>query len=441
MALELLFVVLLIVGNGLFAMSELAVVSARKARLQRQAASGIRGAQAALDLARAPAPFLSTVQIGITLVGILAGAFGGATLAEKISAGVARVPLVAPYREAIGLGVVVVMITYLSVVIGELVPKRLALLNPERIAAAVAGPMRALTRMAHPLVRILTASSDLALRLFGVRAEAEEPITPEEVRILIEQGARAGVFETVEKEIVDRVLRLGSERVAALMTPRTSIVWLDVEQAVDSIRETIASSRLSRFPVAQGTLDNVVGLVLAKDLLARLLEGLPFDLKAALREPLFVPETMGALEVLEHFKRSSEHIALVIDEHGGVSGLVTHHDLLEAVLGAIAEQPMQLQDGEAVQREDGSWLIGGMLPLGEFKEKLGIPRLPGEERGDVHTMGGFAMLELGRIPSAGEHFEAAGMRFEVVDMDGRRVDKLLVSRLPQPPAEPEEEDI
>jgi len=293
--------------------------------------------------------------------------------------------------------------------------------------------MRLLTRLAHPVVHFLSASTALVLRALGVRASAEAPVTHEEVRILIEQGARAGVFEPTEHDIVDRVLRLGNRRVAALMTPRTDIEWIDARRAPEEIARQAAESRHSRFPVADATLDNVIGFVRARDLLPQLLAGGRVDVRGVLRDPLYIPESMEALDALERFKRASERVALVVDEHGGIAGLVTDHDVFEAVLGEVSSAGRLAADDDVVERDDGSWLIGGMLSVDEFKNVLKVPKLPGEERGEVHTMGGFVMQHMGRIPSAGERFETAGLRFEVVDMDGRRVDKLLVSRVPAPP--------
>ena len=425
-AFEFVFVLLLILVNGLFAMAEMAVVSARKARLQQRTNQGDARARAALELANAPNQFLSAVQIGITLVGILAGAFGGATLARELAARLSPIPLLAPYSEAISLGIVVLGIAYLSLVLGELAPKRLALNNPERIAAAVAIPMRILSRFASPVVRFLSASTDVVLRISGVRPSTEPPITEEEIKILIDQGTRAGVFETMEPDLVARVFRLGNRQVSALMTPRMEIAWLDLEDSPEAIHQAIVGSVHSLFPVGQASLDNLMGVVRAKEVLARCLAGQPLDLKASLQEPLFVPEKMPALKVLERFKQSSQRMALVIDEFGGIQGLVTHTDILEALVGdmlVVAEQAVP----QAVKRQDGSWLVDGMLLVDEFKEILRLEELPGEERVGYQTVGGFVLSQKGCIPSAGQFFEWRGLRFEVIDMDGLRVDKVLVT--------------
>ncbi len=427
--LEILFIILLLVANGVFAMSEIAVVTARKARLRQRADAGDAKARVALELANAPDRFLSTIQIGITLVGILAGAFGGATIAEQLAARLSVVPWLAPYSEAIGIAVVVIVITYLSLIIGELVPKRLALNNPEGIASRVAGPMSKLSVFAAPVVKLLSVSTAAVLKLLGVKPSAEPPITEEEIKVLIEQGTQAGVFAEVEQEMVESVFRLADRRVSRLMTQRLEIVWLDVGAPLEEVRRKIGENRFSRFPVCQGSLDNILGVVKARDLLERSLAGDVLDLRACMRPPLFVPETRTALQTLELFKASQTHIALVIDEYGALEGLVTINDVMEAIVGDIPLAGEQAETS-AVQREDGSWLLDGMLPVDEFKELFPVGVLPGEERGDYHTLAGFVMMRLGRIPAAADHFEWGGLRFEVMDMDGNRVDKILVAPAP-----------
>ena len=423
---QIIIVLLLIVVNGLFAMSEIAIISARKARLRQKADEGDHKARAALELAETPNRFLSTAQIGITLIGILAGAFGGATLAEELGAYLGRIPPLKPYGEVIGLVIVVLATTYLSLVIGELVPKRLALNNPERIAAAIAAPMRALSVIAYPAVRLLSLSTELVLRILGIRPSAEPPITEEEINVLLEQGTEAGIFQEAEQDMVESVLLLDERRAAGLMTPRPEVVWLDIDDPPDEIRRKMIASPYSRFPVCRGSLDDVLGEVEARDLLARNLCGESFDLKSLLQKPLYVPETMPALKVLEAFKKSGTQMALVIDEYGSIQGLVTLKDILEAIVGDIPSAE-ELAEPQVVQREDGSWLLDGMLPVEEFREILGIGELPGEEQGLYQTIAGFVMTQLGRIPSAAEHFEWGGLRFEVMDMDGNRVDKVLVA--------------
>jgi putative hemolysin len=439
-AIEILFILLLLIANGLFAMSEFALVSSRKTRLQRRAETDA-GARVALELANAPDRFLSTVQIGITLIGILAGAFGGATISEHLADRLNRIPSLAPYSGAISLVVVVMTITYLSLVVGELVPKRLALNAPERIASRIAKPMRFLSRLTSPAVHALSASSSLLLRLLRARPTEEPPITEEEVKIMIDVGAEAGVFEEAEHELVDNIFRLADQKIPQLMTPRLDVFWLDVDSTPEEIRRRIISSPYSRMPVCQGTLDNIIGVVKARDLLAIVLAGEPLDLRAATRAPLYVPETRTALQLLELFKQSATHIAMVVDEHGALEGLVTMNDVLEAIVG---EMPAHPRRGEslAVQREDGSWLLDGRMPISDFKELFSIERLPREMEGGYHTLAGFIMTQLGRLPAASDYFVWNNLRIEVVDMDRRRIDKVLVSggepdTVEQPPTPPE----
>jgi len=422
-AIEILILVVLILANGLFAMSEIAVVSARKTRLQQQAQEGNKRAQMALELAKAPNQFLATIQIGITLVGVMAGAFGGATIAEELAGMLEQVPALAPYSEAIGVGIVVLTITYFSLVIGELVPKRLGLNNAERVAARFAPSMRTLSRLASPLVRLLSLSTDLALRLLRVRPEQETPVSEEEIKLLLQQGTRAGAFELAEQEMVEHVFRLADTAVKVLITHRPDIVWLDLDDPAEEARRVVATGGYSRFPVARGDLDHVLGIVYAKDLLADSLNGRPFSLEANLRPALYVPESISALEAVEQLRVNHTDAALVIDEYGGFEGLLTVEDILEAIVGDIPA-PGELVESEAVQREDGSWLLDGMLPIDEVKELLGINSLP-YEGSQYQALGGLVMLCLGRIPSAGDHFHCCGWRFEVVDMDRLRVDKVL----------------
>lgn len=428
---NILFIILLIIANGVFSMSEIAVVSARKARLQQLANEGNAKARAALELASSPNRLLSTVQIGITLIGILAGVLGGATIAEELAQRLSTMPLFAPYGKVIALGAVVLGITYLSLVIGELVPKRLALHNPERIACAVATPMRAISVMASPVVHLLSVSTDAVLRILGIRPVAEPPVTEEEIKILIEQGTKAGAFEEAERYMVERVFRLADRRVGELMTPRTEIIWLDIEDTSLEMRRKIADSGHSRFPVCQGSLDNILGVVKVKDLLVG--RELAADLKASLRRPLFAPESTHALKVLELFKQSGTHISLVVDEYGSIQGLITLNDIMEEVVGEVPTVE-ELAEPRAVQREDGSWLLDGMLSIDEFKEIFHIRKLPGE--GSYQTLAGLILMQMGRIPSVGNHFEWGGLRFEVVDMDGNRVDKVLVMPVHKAPSTP-----
>ena len=426
--LEILVIFLLIAANGLLAMSEIAIVAARKARLQQSANSGDAGARTALELSAHPNRFLATVQIGITLVGILAGAFGGATLAHDIERLAAAVPTLAPYAGIIGVGVVVVGVTFFSLVLGELVPKRIALVRAERIASTVAAPMRLLSSLAYPLVRLLGVSTDTVLRIFRVKPSLEPHVTPEEIKILVEQGTALGVFEESEQDMIAGVLRLDERNIGAFMTPRTQMVWIDVGDSPETLRAKIANSRHSRFPVILGSFDNVLGFVSAKDVLNQSLSSQPINIRQALGPPLFVPETASALKVLDLFKREGAHFALVTDEYGGIQGMVTDWDILEAIVGELPSRG-EPSEPEVTVRDDGSWLVDGLLNIDRLEEILEMDTTPEEESGRYHTVSGFVMTRLGGIPAVGQHFEWKGFRFEVMDMDGRRVDKVLISRV------------
>jgi putative hemolysin len=424
-AFEIIFIIILLLLNGVFAMAEIAVVSARKARLQQRAEAGDQKARLALELANSPDSFLSTVQIGITLVGILAGAFGGATISEILTARLKQIPQLAPYSEAISLALVVLTITYLSLIIGELLPKRIGLNHPEKIAMVVAKPMRLLSRIASPAVYILSASTNALQKILGIKGSTEPPVTEEEIKLLITHGTEAGVFEPSEQNLVESIFTLDDLQVTQLMRPRLEIVGLNLRWTLEELQKQIINSPYSRLPVGDGSLDNLLGVVKAKDLLSRLLAGEPFDMRSSLRRPLFIPETTTALQLLELFKRSHTHLALVVDEHGGVEGLVTMYDVLEAMVG---EMPMTSgQTGEyAVQREDSSWLLDGRLRIDEFKEIFSIKRMLGEESGVFYTLAGFILTHLRRLPSIAEHFEWNGLYFEIIDMDRKRIDKVLV---------------
>lgn len=425
---EVIVTLLLILLNGIFSMSETAFVSARKARLQQRADKGDASAQAALDLMNAPNRFLSTVQIGITLIGILAGAFGGATIAQSLSVSLRQISWLAPYAETVSLAIVVTAITYLSLVIGELVPKRIALNAPERIATAVVRPMRLLSLLASPLIAFLSFSTEAVLRLLRVHPSSDPPVTEEEITHLIGEGRLAGVFEETEQDLVERVFRMGDRRVNALMTPRIEINWIDIDDPVDQIHQMISNSTRTRFPVCQDTLDNVLGILHVKDLYVQLAAGQPMDLRAIIQPALFVPDSTRAFSLIERFKQSGRSIALVVQEYGEIEGVITLTDLMEALVGDLptAGEPVE-QD--AMQREDGSWLLEGAISLEELQEILGIESLPDESSHGYETLGGLVMQELGRIPIVTDSFELAGWRFEVIDMDGRRVDKVLATPL------------
>ena len=422
---ELLFILLLIIANGVFAMSEMAVVSARKVRLRQRAKGGDKRAHAALELAKTPGRFLSTVQVGISLVAVLTGTLGGATVAGTLAAQLGRIPLLAPYSETISMTIVVLGITYLSLVIGELLPKQIALSDAERIASLIAPPMAVLAKIAYPVVYLLNASTKILMRILRVRPCSDPPVTEEEVRIMIAQGTQVGIFEPIEEEMVDQVFRLSDQRASTLITPRSEIVWLDLDDSPEDIRQKIISSCYSRFPVGRGNLDEVRGLVQTRDLLIQSLAGESIDLKAVLQPALFVPESIPVFEVLDRFKQTQSQVALVIDEYGILQGLVTLDDILEAIVGDIPD-PGEVIDLEIVEREDGSWLLDGMVPIDDFIELFQIKTPPGKQDWNCQTLGGLVMMILGHIPSVGERFEWGELHIEVVDVDGLRVDKVLI---------------
>jgi len=424
--LEILIVLLLIFANGIFAMSEMALVSSRKTRLQQEAQEGNRGSLAALELGKDPTHFLSTVQIGITLIGILSGAFGGATIAEQISARLANSPLLAPYSQVIGVGSVVLVITYLSLVFGELVPKRIALSNAERLAALIAPPMMVLSRFANPFVRLLTVSTEGALRLLNVKSTGGSVVSEEEIRMLIFEGTREGVFEEAERQIMERVFRLADRKVSTVMTYRTNVVWLDIQDPLEVNLSRVQESGFSHFPVCEGEIDNVLGIVRVKDLFAQLRALGHVDIPPLVSPALFIPEAMSALEVLERFKEARHHLALIVDEFGGIAGLVTINDVLEAIVGELPAAGSD-SEPEIVRRPDGSLLLDGILSVEEIKDLLRLNELPGEDEGNYETLGGLFMAQLGRIPNTGDTLDVENWRLEVVDMDGYRVDKVLVS--------------
>lgn len=428
MAVEIGLLLLLIVLNGVFAMSELAIASSRKTRLQQWAADGNSGAAAALKLAEEPNQFLATVQIGITLIGIVTGFFGGSALSTPVSAQLSRIPALAPYSDMLSILLVVGLVTYLSLVVGELVPKRLALQSPERLAVLVAPPMTLLSRIASPIVRLLGASSEVILRVLGVRHSEDPPVTEEEIAILLQEGTAAGVFTPGEHELLEGVFDLGDRDVRDLMTPRYRLVALDLNAPMDENFRKMADSPHHLFPVYEGELDNLIGMVPVKKLWAASLSGDPIDLRGLAEPALIVPESMPALDVVKRFQRRPNTAAMVVDEYGGIQGLLSLHDLVEAITGDLGET--QKGNGEAVQRPDGSWLLDGALPVHQVRNLLHLGPLPGEEAGDFETLGGFLMASLGRIPEVGDAFVWDNRSFEVVDMDGRRIDRVLVSNVP-----------
>ncbi|HEY0665869.1 MAG TPA: hemolysin family protein [Gallionella sp.] len=422
----LLFLILL---NGVLAMSEIALVSSRKARLQKLADDDSPGARSALALSNNPSIFLSTVQVGITTVGILSGAIGENALADPLTLWLSGYTLVEPYARGIALTVVVVGLTYVSVVIGELVPKQLGLLAPEKTASLIAAPMNMLARLTRPLVWLLSASSGFLLRMMGAVRQEEPPVTDEEIKVLMEQGSEAGVFHESEQAIVSNVLRLDEQRIGAIMTHRNDIYVLDLEADEVAVRQSIAESPFTRVVVCRGGMDHIVGILRTSDLLKDALSGKPIAVEQSLRPALYVPEGVTTTHLLENFRKSRQQCALIVDEYGELQGLVTLTDVLTSIVGELPTSDV-LEEQDIVVRDDGSWLIDGSVTIERLKSVLETTgELPGEEENAYNTLGGFVMHVLGDIPKVADHFEEAGCRFEVMDMDKNRVDKVLVTRL------------
>jgi putative hemolysin len=421
---EILIILILILINGLLAGTEIAVLSVRRPVLASQAEGGDARAKSVLGLLDNTNAFLSTIQVGITLVGILAGAFGGANVVRLLMPYLSKLPIpgLETYGPVVAFAVVVVGITYLTLVLGELAPKRLALSHPERISKVMARPMRYLASITRPVVWILTKSTDAVLRPLGIRHRYQHTVTEEEVRYLVSEGARTGVFVPAESQIVERIFRFADESLTDVMRPRPDIVALDINEPVGAIRDTVLSTGFSRFPVYRGDLSNVVGILHAKDLLDRE-DSTP--LEPLLREGLFVPGTTSLLAMLQTFQTTHSHMAIVINEFGGTEGVVTLEDVLEEIVGEIIDE-YDVEEPAVVTRADGSLLVDGSLSLVDLKEILGIDYIQGEETREFHTLGGLVMAMLRRVPREGDTLELLGHSFEVVDMDGLRVDKVLV---------------
>jgi len=430
---ELLFLLGLIMMNGLFAMSEIAVVSARRSRLQGLADAGSAGARAAILLQERPGGFLSTIQVGITSVGIMSGAIGEAALADPLRQWLAKAPLLAPSADVLALVLVVVAITYLTVVVGELAPKQLALLAPETIAARVARPLGVLSRAALPLVWLLSTSSALLLRVVGARRDVEPPVTDDEIKVLMAQGAEAGVFHASEAPIVANVLRLDEQPMGAIMTPRGEVYYLDLAVDVQVLHRELTETPHSVMPVCRGGLDGqVLGVLKLVELLPTCLAGVelrPEDIEAQLHPALFVPESLTTTQLLESFRASRVNLALIVDEYGSLEGLVTLDDVLRSIVGTPVGEVVAEAPG-IVPRDDDTWLVDGALSVERLRAELDLDEpLTDEDGKTFHTVGGFVMHRLGRVPRETDTVEAAGLRFEVVDMDRQRVDKVLIGRL------------
>lgn len=435
---DLLILIALLLLNGAFAMSEIALISARKTRLKQAVAKGESGAASALALAGEPSQYLSTVQIGITLIGILCGAFGERSIASKLAVSLNAWPVLAPWSNALSLLLVVLLITYLSLIIGELVPKRLAMINPEGIAKIVAAPMQFLSRLTSPLVFVLSGSTDFVLRVLRARSQVHSDVSEEDVRGMIAEGAKTGVFQPEEQELVERVFRVGDLRVASIMVPRSDIVWLNEGDTAQRVRITVGTSPYSHFPVCRGNMDQLLGVVHVKDLVKYgLIAGAEMNVSELAQEPLFVPETTPVLNLLDLFEQNRTHIAFIVDEYGATQGLVTLSDVTGAILGEIKRRGDE-EPPDAVRRPDGSWLVDGSLPLYELAEIIGLADARDDEQPEVNTVAGIVLALLGHIPRAGETVDWRGWQFEVMDMDRQRVDKVLASRLPPSATGPEQ---
>lgn len=433
-AVDILIILGLILINGVLAMSEIAVVSSKRIRLQKLSQNGSRGAQAAIELADSPSRFLSTIQAGITLIGIFNGAFGEASLVARLAPQIADTPVVGEYAHQIALAIVVVGITFASLILGELVPKRIAMQYPEPIAAFIAAPMQWLARLMGPFVQILTLTTDFMLKLFGLHLKKDVAVTEEEITGLLREGTNAGLFEKTEHEIVSRALRLNDQRVATLMTPRMDVHFIDLDDPLETNLLKIADSSYNRFPVCRGGLSDVIGVVHAGSLFEQTIRGQTVDIRAATKPPLFVPETISAMQLLETLKKNRAQLALVIDEYGEIEGMVTLSDVLGALVGDVSVIDAHHEE-DAVRRADGSWLIDAGISFERFREVFEANvYFPGETSGAYHTLAGFVLTRLGHIPQISEHFEWEGYRIEVIDMDRNRIDRLLVTKIE--PVEP-----
>ncbi|CAN7253345.1 hemolysin family protein [Rhizobacter sp. LjRoot28] len=427
---DIALLVFLILLNGLFAMSEMALTASRKARLAVMVETGESGAQAAMDLHENPTKFLSTVQIGITSIGVLNGIVGEAAFAEPFAVWLERGFNISQNAASISAtALVVVCITFATIIFGELVPKRLGQMYPESVARLVAPPMELLSLVARPFVKLLSWCTEATLRLLGIRGGPSRSVTEEEIAASLEEGLDAGIIEAQEHQMVRNVFRLDDREVGSMMIPRTEIVWLDATAGPDQIREVMSGQEHSRYPVCRGGLNDVLGIVTAQSLLQQQLQGLPLSLTDHLQPPVFVPETLSGMELLDQFRATSAQLVFVVDEYGEVQGVITVRDVLEAITG---EFTTPADDAWAVQREDGSWLFDGLIPVPELKDRLELKDLPEEDRGRYNTLAGMVMLLLGRLPQTTDSVEWEGWRFEVVDLDGKRVDKVLAVRLDNP---------
>jgi putative hemolysin len=427
---DVAFLIFLILLNALFAMSEMALTASRKARLQVMVEAGDSGAQAAMDLHENPTKFLSVVQVGITSIGILNGIVGDAAFSAPFAHWLQQTfPIQARAADITATAMVVVVITFLTIIFGELVPKRFGLMYPEKVARLVARPMEWLSLITRPFVKLLSWCTEGTLKLFGIRGGPDRSVTEEEIAASLEEGLDAGVIEAQEHQMVRNVFRLDDRQVGSMMIPRAEIVWLDVAATAEDVLRKISDEEHSRYPVCRGGLEDVLGVVSAQSLLQQVMQGNSVSLQDKLQPSVFVPETLSGMELLDHFRASSAQLVFVVDEYGEVQGMITVRDVLEAITG---EFTTPTDDSSwAVQRDDGSWLFDGLIPVPELKDRLDLKELPEEDRGRYNTLAGMVMLLLGRLPRTADSVEWEGWRFEVVDLDGKRVDKVLAARLPE----------
>jgi len=425
---EIIVISILLLMNGLFAMYEIALVSSRKSRLQEKAKYGNKGAQTALLLLKQPEEILSAIQVGITLVGIVSGAFGGIALSEDMAPVFSKISVLAPYADVLAVAFVVGIITYFSLIIGELVPKTIALNNPEKIAIALSPAMKIIGSALYPVVWFLSVSTKLVLMLFRIKKTSDTPVSEEELRMLLKQGSEFGVIEKEESDIINEVIRFGDKRAGTIMTNRLNVEWINSIDKDEKVLSVIMKSSHSRMPVCNSTIDEVIGVVAVKDVLAFHIKHQFIDIKKIMTEPLFFPEQMSAINVLEQFRKTKNHFGIVINEYGSMEGIVTLHDVTENIMGDLPESTDEDQPG-AFRREDGSWLVDGSMMIEDVQDLLEIRTLFDEDevKPNINTLGGLTMYKLNRIPKTGDTFIVQGYVFEIVDMDGNRVDKLMIS--------------
>ncbi len=422
---EIFIILLLVVFNGIFAMAEIALVSSKRVRLEEKASKGSKGAKIALVLLKKPEEFLSTVQFGITLIGIIAGAYGGVTMAKDISPFFEQFDALKEYSVEISYIVVIGLITYLSIIIGELVPKTIAFNNPEGISITLSPFMRVLSIITNPMIRFLSLSTKIVIRIFHIKSNKDAPVTEEELKILIEQGGRLGTIEMKETEMIKSIFRFGDRDAYSIMTNRQDLIWLDINDPPGELRETIYNNNFSKFPLCDGSIDQVIGIVSVKDYLQQIETGKEKNLRIIATQPLYIPENLPAIKILERFRETKIHIAIVINEYGSTEGMITLHDLIENIFGELPEKH-EVYEVPIFKREDGSMLIDGTIRIDELKDTL---TLQFEHSEEYTTLGGYVMFKLNKVPQVGDKFDSDNYKFEVVDMDGKRVDKVLVKRI------------